>query len=181
MKLRLRAVGCSGHSNKMDMLLCQELMHAIYNEVQLCNQSMRFEYPMDTTCAYFGRRYCSSCLNSWGDIDQLLDLRTRRTSTGICTTGQDRCDTYRKLRASGILKSKPCCASMLFPMQHNITNSTAHAILAVSSSFDQPLLSALSIRATRQRLRTNIYQSSETPIPFEGTVTVDQVEKVLDD
>jgi hypothetical protein len=152
--------------------LCSELLVAIRG-------ADASETPMDTTSAYFARRFCSACCREWGDMDVLIDLAARRTKVA-------RPEVYLALRAPGpmsLLDHRACCNRALFPGQNNISNSTAHAIGAIQSSLGPAGPCSISLTCARARppRRTPASGQTQIPMPLRGRVSIESVEGLLAD
>lgn len=142
----------------MDYLeYCRALVTAIHAEPREI---------MDTTSAYFGRRYCTSCLREWGDMDVYLDA---------IATGNDRVTKYKN--SPMYRHYRACCMRALFPPQHNIRDEPAFAVATVSSNLHGNVPSALAITAARQLpSRTN---TDSVPEVINHRISLEILETLL--
>jgi len=147
-------------------MLCDEIMFALHQEMTRPEP----EKPLDTTSAYFGRRYCTSCVKEWGDVDLLLDLMARRT-------GQQRHVIYPTLRDRQIICRGACCSrAVMGPGQHDIGDYSRDLFLDFSGRITSPP-SAIRISATRPLLGPN--SASGGVAPLMNPVSLMAVENLL--
>jgi hypothetical protein len=147
-------------------LTCQELLHAIANPGATGNS-------MDTTSAYFGRRFCTSCCREWGDYDVLLDLLSTHYR-------QPRTTAYMNLgRDLGVTLHACCTRAVVTPVQHDIADYIKHAIIAVSSTLGEGAPSSFRLISKRARLTIDGAPRSKTATQLTQIITMTGIEAIL--
>lgn len=146
---------------------------------------------MNTTSAYVGRRFCTSCMRPWGDMDTYLDCAALAAEAALIAAlprdaegnpiGLESLEVPD--RAQIFMKSPlrkfygACCVRALFPVQHNIRDEPANATILVSSSFVGQFPSAFTIDCLRT-LPAQIGEVDTSEVFLEPT-SLDIAEKAL--
>lgn len=131
------------------------------------------ERPLDTSCAYFGRRYCTSCCKEWGDVELLMDLVARRNPA------EPRHQAYRRVHAAGLVQRGACCTrAIMGPGQHNVEDSAPQLFLDYSSRLGPPP-SALALTQARPRLAPLPPGAARPVAPLSGPLSPEAIEALL--
>lgn len=93
-----------------------------------------------SNCAYFAPRFCTRCCRQWGDIDVLLDIRSRRTGIARSQIWHEMLQQFLKYvpeRGSqpNVHIRGPCCTTnAIAPQQHNLCDFWKHSVHLTNSN-----------------------------------------------
>lgn len=148
--------------------LNSELTRAIIGSGELIAQ--RGTDGMETMSYYIARRFCTSCMTQWGDVDVLLDL-----ASGM----RPRTKVFMELKKAGKLPHMPACChrAVLCPTQHNIGDYMHYAVSEIGTVGE--LNVAKTVIAKRTRFPNRKSRNSEDVLVLSGKPDLKKLENMM--